>query len=53
MEKGATPIPKASTEDHIEDNFEAIELKLDEEDVEKIDSIKGEERMVDPGFAPW
>ena len=53
MEKGVTPIPKASTEDHIEDNFEARELELDEEDVEKIDSINGEERMVDPGFAPW
>lgn len=53
MEKGVTPIPKASTEDHIEDNFKARELELDEEDVEKIDSINGEERMVDPGFAPW
>ena len=53
MEKGVTPIPKASTEDHIEDNLEARELELDEEDVEKIDSINGEERMVDPGFAPW
>ena len=53
MEKGATPIPKASTEDHIEDNLEARELELDDEDVEKIDSINAEERMVDPGFAPW
>jgi 2,5-diketo-D-gluconate reductase B len=53
MEKGVIPIPKASTEDHIEDNFKARELELDEEDVEKIDSINGEERMVDPGFAPW
>jgi 2,5-diketo-D-gluconate reductase B len=53
MEKGVTPIPKASTEDHIEDNLEARELELDEDDVEKIDSINGEERMVDPGFAPW
>jgi 2,5-diketo-D-gluconate reductase B len=53
MEKGVTPIPKASTENHIEDNFKARELELDEEDVEKIDSINGEERMVDPGFAPW
>lgn len=53
MEKGATPIPKASTEEHIEDNLEARNLDLDEEDIEKIDSIKGEERMVDPDFAPW
>lgn len=53
MEKGATPIPKASTVEHIEDNFESRNLELDEEDIEKIDSIRGEERMVDPDFAPW
>lgn len=53
MEKGATPIPKASTEEHIRDNFESQNLELDEEDIEKIDSIRGEKRMVDPGFAPW
>lgn len=46
-------IPKASTEDHIRDNFEALDLELDKEDIEKIDSIDREERMVDPGFAPW
>lgn len=46
-------IPKASSEDHIRDNFEALDLELDEEDVEKIESIDREERMVDPGFAPW
>lgn len=53
IEKGATPIPKASTREHIEDNFEARNLDLDEEDIEKIDSIRGKERMVDPDFAPW
>ena len=46
-------IPKASSEEHIRDNFEALDLELDEEDVEKINSIEREERMVDPGFAPW
>ena len=46
-------IPKATGEDHIRDNFEALDLELDEEDVEKIESIDREERMVDPEFAPW
>ena len=46
-------IPKATSEDHIQDNYEAQDLKLDEEDVQKIDSIEQEERQVDPGFAPW
>lgn len=52
-QKGAFPIPKASSREHIRDNLESQELELDDEDMEKIDSIRGEERMVDPDFAPW
>lgn len=52
-QKGAVPIPKASSREHIRDNLESQELELDDEDMEKIDSIRGEERMVDPDFAPW
>ncbi|WP_414837288.1 aldo/keto reductase [Candidatus Nanosalina sp. VS9-1] len=50
---GVVAIPKASSEEHIRDNYEALDLELDDEDVQKIDSIDREERMVDPGFAPW
>lgn len=46
-------IPKASSKEHIRDNFEARDLELDTEDIEKIESIDREERVVDPGFAPW
>jgi len=46
-------IPKATSEDHIKDNYNSLNLELDEEDIEKIESIGKEERMVDPGFAPW
>jgi Aldo/keto reductases, related to diketogulonate reductase len=46
-------IPKATSEDHIQDNFDSLDLELDKEDVEKIESIERTERMVDPGFAPW
>ena len=53
MEKGATPIPKASSREHLKDNFKSLSLKLNEEDIEKIDSINRRERMVDPDFAPW
>ncbi|MFB6204431.1 MAG: aldo/keto reductase [Candidatus Nanohaloarchaea archaeon] len=45
-------IPKATSEEHIRDNLKALDLELDEEDIEKIDSIEREERMVDPGFSP-
>lgn len=53
QKKGVVAIPKASSEEHIRDNFEAGNLELDKEDIEKIESIQREERMVDPGFAPW
>jgi 2,5-diketo-D-gluconate reductase B len=50
---GVVVIPKATSEEHIRDNFKSLDLELDNEDVEKIESIDREERMVDPGFAPW
>ncbi len=43
-------IPKASSEDHIRDNYESLDLELDEEDIEKINSIEREDRQVDPDF---
>ena len=46
-------IPKASSEDHIRENFAALDLTLDDADVELIDSIEREERLVDFDLAPW
>jgi 2,5-diketo-D-gluconate reductase B len=53
QEKGAIPIPKASSEAHIKNNIESFPLKLSVEDISIIDSITHEERQVDPEFAPW
>lgn len=44
------PIPKASSREHIKDNWEARNLELDDEDMEKINSIERENREVDPDF---
>lgn len=52
-EKGVTTIPKATSTDHIEDNWESLGVELDDEDVEKIDDIDKTDRRVDPDFAPW
>lgn len=46
-------IPKATGEEHISDNHRALDLKLDEEDIEKINSLERRDRRVDPDFAPW
>ena len=50
---GVATIPKATSEEHIRDNFGALDLELDDEDVAKIESIDERQREVDPSFAPW
>jgi 2,5-diketo-D-gluconate reductase B len=46
-------IPKASSEAHIRDNFEATALELDDEDNERIRNIDRTERFVERSGAPW
>ncbi|MFA9516383.1 aldo/keto reductase [Halopenitus sp. H-Gu1] len=46
-------IPKATSEAHIRDNFEALDLELDPEDVAAIDAIDRSERFVERAGAPW
>ncbi len=45
-------IPKATSRDHIVDNFAATSLSLDQEQVRTIDAIDREDRQVHPSFAP-
>ena len=52
MGKGAVPIPKA-TGAHLAENYRAHDLDLDPEDVERIDAIDREERLIDPEKGPW
>ena len=52
-EKGVTAIPKATSEDHIDDNWDSLRLELEPEDIERIDAIDRTDRQVDPDFAPW
>lgn len=47
------PIPKATSKSHIKDNYKALKLNLDREDLKLIDSIDRKERFVDIDFAPW
>lgn len=53
VEKGAYPVPKATGEDHLRDNFQALECLLDREEVNQIDEEINEDRYIDPPFAPW
>jgi diketogulonate reductase-like aldo/keto reductase len=48
-----TPIPKAASPAHIRENYAALDLKLDDEDVAKIDGVDRRHRIVDFEGAPW
>jgi len=48
ISKGAIPIPKATSLDHLQDNFAAKDKQLPSEDLEKIDNIQIEKRIVHP-----
>lgn len=52
-ERDITPIPKATSVAHIEDNWQSLGFSLDDEDMRRIDGIDRTDRRVDPGFAPW
>jgi 2,5-diketo-D-gluconate reductase B len=51
-EKGVTAIPKATSEDHIRDNWESVTLELNEEEIANIDKVTQRDRKVDPDFGP-
>ncbi|WP_049933959.1 aldo/keto reductase, partial [Halarchaeum acidiphilum] len=46
-------IPKATSKAHIVENYGALDVELDDEDVARIDGITREERLVDFPAAPW
>ena len=46
VEKGTVPIPKAGSEPHIKENIQLFDWELDPEDVERIDSISKENRLI-------
>ncbi|NHN59383.1 MULTISPECIES: aldo/keto reductase [Halorussus] len=52
-EKNVTAIPRATTTDHLRENWLSLALELDDEDVAKLDAIEERERIVDPDDSPW
>ena len=46
-------IPKASSREHMADNFAAQDLELDDGDRDLIDSIDRRYREIDPDHGPW
>jgi diketogulonate reductase-like aldo/keto reductase len=53
VETGAVPIPGAVRADSLTENYRALDLRLDADDVARIDAIEAERRMCDWDDGPW
>lgn len=50
--KGATAIPKATSEEHIRDNWTSQDVTLTDDEIARIDDLDRTERFVNPDFGP-
>ena len=48
MNRGVIVIPKSMTKERIQQNFEALDIKLDDSDIEKLDALDKGQRNFDP-----
>lgn len=48
MQRGVIVIPKSTTKERIKENFDALDIKLDDEDVEEINKLDANRRAFNP-----
>lgn len=53
IQKKMIAIPRSSSPEHIEDNFETLEWEMETEDIKKIDNIHVKQRILNPSFAEF
>lgn len=53
VQLGAIAIPKASSREHAQTNFDVFGFELSDEEMERIAAIDESQRHIDPGFADW
>ena len=53
MDMDVVVIPKASSEDHIRENFDVDDFTLDDEDAKRIDGMGSDNRLIVPPFAEF
>lgn len=52
QQEQVVPIPKASSAEHREANFDVFDFELSAEEMDAISSLRADQRILDPGFAP-
>ncbi|MEX0935167.1 MAG: aldo/keto reductase [Candidatus Paceibacterota bacterium] len=53
LAKGAVAIPRSNKREHIRDNWETLSWNLEAEDIEQIDEINRDNRILDFGFSEF
>jgi len=53
MSKNVVAIPKASSREHLEENFASLEIELSEDEIAQIDAVEREKRLVNPLFSEF
>ncbi len=53
LQHGMIAIPKSSSEEHLRENLDVFDFHLSDGEVEKIDNLNREERLINPGFADF
>jgi diketogulonate reductase-like aldo/keto reductase len=53
ISKGIVAIPRSGDKKHIKDNFKTIDWELDKKDVELIDGLNEDKRLVNPDFSDF
>lgn len=51
-QENVAAIPKASSREHLESNFDIFDFYLEDEDFERIDNLEQSRRFVNPSFSP-
>ncbi|MFW6045225.1 MAG: aldo/keto reductase [Planctomycetota bacterium] len=52
QQPGVGAIPKSANPDHIRSNFEIFDFELSEQEMDRINELQGDGRLIDPDFAP-
>lgn len=53
MHHGMVVIPKATSEKHLQSNLDSVEIALSSEEMDAIDGIDEQKRLIDPDFAEF
>ena len=53
IQKNIVAIPKASSTEHIEENFDIFDFELNDDEMAQIDDLNQDKRIIDPDFAEF